>query len=104
MEVIIVAVVLIAIIGYFILTHDAGPKSVTKALDANGDGKVDLKDAVHLGEVAVNKTKTAATKVKTVAKKAVAPKKAAAPKKPVAPKKAVKKPAVKKTAARKSVK
>jgi hypothetical protein len=100
MEVIIVAVVLIAIIGYFILTHDAGPKSVTKVLDANGDGKVNLKDAVHLGEVAVKKTKTAATS----AKKAITPKKAVVPKKPAAPKKVVKKPAVKKAAAKKTKK
>lgn len=104
MEVIIVAVVLIAIVGYFILTHETGTKSVTKVLDANGDGKVNLKDAVHLGEVAVNKTKATAAKVKTAAKKAVAPKKAAAPKKPVAPKKVIKKPAVKKAAAKKAKK
>ena len=101
MEVVIIAIVLIGAIGYFIWNNS---NTVTKTLDANSDGKVDLRDAVHLGEVAVNKTKTAATKVKTAAKKAVAPKKAAAPKKPVAPKKTVKKPAVKKTAARKSVK
>ena len=101
MEVVIIAIVLIGAIGYFIWNNS---NTLTKTLDANSDGKVDLKDAVHLGEVAVNKTKTAATKVKTAAKKAVAPKKPAAPKKPVAPKKAVKKPAVKKTAARKSVK
>ena len=100
MEVIIVAVVLIAIIGYFILTHDAGPKSVTKVLDANGDGKVNLDDAIHLGDVAVQKTKATAAKVKTAAKKAVAPKKATAPKKPAAPKKTVKKPAVKKAASK----
>ena len=93
MEVIIVAVVLIAIIGYFILTHDAGPKSVTKVLDAN-----------HLGDVAVQKTKATAAKVKTAAKKAVAPKKVVAPKKPAAPKKTVKKPAVKKAAAKKTKK
>lgn len=104
MEVVIIAVVLIGAIGYLIWNSNSVTKPVTKVLDANGDGKVDLKDAVHLGEVAVNKTKTAATKVKTAAKKAVAPKKAAAPKKPVAPKKAVKKPAVKKTAAKKTKK
>jgi hypothetical protein len=104
MEVIIVAVVLIAIIGYFILTHDAGPKSVSKVLDANGDGKVNLDDAIHLGDVAVKKTKAAATKVKTAAKKAVALKKPAAPKKAVAPKKTVKKPAVKKAVVKRTKK
>lgn len=100
MEVIIVAIALVALVGYFIWSNS----SPAKILDANGDGKVDLKDAVHLGDVAVQKTKATAAKVKTAAKKAVAPKKAAAPKKPVAPKKTVKKPAVKKAAVKRAKK
>jgi len=84
---VIIGLVIVAGVMIF-MSHKTPGKStstVLPILDANGDGKVDLGDAVYLGDVAVKKTRAAATKAKTAVKK-VAAKKAPA-KKPAAKKK-----------------
>ena len=62
-------------------------------LDANKDGKVDLGDAVYLGDVAVKKTRAAASKATTAVKKTATKAKTA-----------VKKVAAKKAPAKKTAK
>jgi sRNA-binding protein len=105
MEILVIGV-LVAIAGVLLWSSFKPAAVVTKALDANGDGKVDLGDAVYLGDVAAEKTKAVAAKAKTAvkktaakaktavkktaAKKTVAAKKPTTAKKPVAPKKSKK--------------
>lgn len=100
MEILVIGA-LVAIAGILLWSSFKPTSTVAKALDVNSDGKVDLHDAVHLGDVAVEKTKEVATKAagavkKTAAKAKTAVKKTAAKKAP-AKKPVVKKPAAKKT-------
>lgn len=103
MEIVIIAVVAVVAIGWWIWKEskheatghplDGATKStVVEVLDVNQDGRVDVKDAVAVVEVAVEKTKKAAAKTKSVAKATVAktkaPVKKAPAKKAAAPKKA----------------
>jgi len=100
MEILVISA-LVVVAGILLWSSFKPTSTVAKALDANKDGKVDLQDAVHLGDVAVEKTKEVATKAagavkKTAAKAKTAVKKTAVKKAP-AKKPAVKKPAAKKT-------
>ena len=100
--VIIALVILAGVMMFMANKKPNAPSLVVPVLDANKDGKVDLGDAVFLGDAAVKKTRAAATKAagavkKTAAKAKTAVKKTAAKKAP-AKKPAVKKPAVKKPA------
>ncbi len=84
MEIVIIVLVAIALAGWWIWKESkhessgshpldgATKNAVVEALDVNKDGKVDIKDAVAVAEVVVEKTKKTATKAKTVAKKTVA--------------------------------
>jgi hypothetical protein len=96
MEILVISA-LVVVAGILLWSSFKPTSTVAKALDANGDGKVDLHDAVHLGDVAVEKTKAAATKAAGAVKK-TATKAKTAVKKTAAKKPAVKKPAAKKTA------
>lgn len=96
MEILVIGA-LVVVAGILLWSSFKPTSVVTKTLDANGDGKVDLGDAVYLGDVAVEKTKAAATKAAGAVKK-TATKAKAAVKKPAAKKTAAKKPAAKKTA------
>lgn len=101
MEIVIIVALAILVVGWWIWKEgkheEAGHPldSVTKTLDVNNDGKVDIKDAVAAAEVVVEKTKKTATKAKEVAKKTVAKAKAKAPAKITAKKPAAKKPKAK---------
>ena len=97
MEFLIFIVVVIAVLGWFVWKdrkfEQSGSHpldSVTKALDVNKDGQVDIQDAVVAAEIVVEKTKKTAAKTKAVAKAT------AAKVKTVAKKTAAKKPAAKK--------
>lgn len=95
---VIIGLVIVAGIMVF-MSHKnpSQPKStVLPILDANGDGKVDLGDAVYLGDVAVKKTRAAAGKAAGAVKK-TATKAKTAVKKVAAKKAPAKKPAAKKT-------
>ena len=85
---ILVIIGLVIVAGIMVFMSHKNPSKSTSTvlpiLDANGDGKVNLSDAVYLGDIAAKKTKAAATKAKTAVKK-VAAKKAPA-KKPAAKK------------------
>lgn len=98
---ILVIIGLVIVAGIMVFMSHKNPSkstsSVLPILDANGDGKVDLGDAVYLGDVAVKKTRAAATKAKTAVKK-TATKAKTAVKKVAAKKAPAKKPAAKKTA------
>jgi hypothetical protein len=97
---ILVIIALVILAGLMVFMANRKPQgsssTILPILDANKDGKVDLGDAVFLGDVAVKKTRAAATKAKTAVKKTAAKAKTAVKK--VAAKKApAKKPAAKKT-------
>lgn len=95
---ILVIIGLVIVAGIMFFLANKGPaQSKSNILDANGDGKVDLGDAVYLGDVAVKKTRAAAGKAKTAVKK-TATKAKTAVKKVAAKKAPAKKPAAKKTA------
>jgi hypothetical protein len=70
---ILVIIGLVIVAGIMVFMSHKNPNKPTSdilpILDANKDGKVDLHDAVYLGDVAVKKTKAAATKAKTAVKK-----------------------------------
>ena len=113
---ILVIIALVVLAGAMMFMANKKPSQPTSTvlpiLDANGDGKVDLGDAVYLGDVAVKKTKAAATKAagavkKTAAKAKASTTKKVAAKKPTTAKKTVaaKKPTTaKKTVAAKKTK
>lgn len=94
---ILVIIGLVIVAGVLLYMSSGKPEqSKSSILDANGDGKVDLGDAVYLGDVAVKKTRAAAGKATTAVKKTAVKAKTAVKK--VAAKKApAKKPAAKKT-------
>lgn len=95
---VIIGLVIIAGVMFFLANKSPEqPKSsILPILDANGDGKLDLGDAVYLGDVAAKKTKAAASKAAGAVKKTATKAKTAVKK--VATKKApAKKPAAKKT-------
>ena len=95
--VIIGLVIVAAAMFYMSSKNPSKPTSdILPILDANKDGKVDLGDAVYLGDVAVKKTRAAATKATTAVKK-TATKAKTAVKKVAAKKAPAKKPAAKKT-------
>lgn len=96
--VIIGLVIVAAAMFYMSSKNPSKPTStVLPILDANKDGKVDLDDAVYLGDAAIKKTRAAATKATTAVKK-TATKAKTAVKKVAAKKAPAKKPAAKKTA------
>ena len=67
--VIIGLVIVAAAMFYMSSKNPSKPTSdILPILDANKDGKVDIKDAVAAAEVVVEKTKKTAAKAKTVAK------------------------------------
>ena len=86
--VIIGLVIVAAAMFYMSSKNPSKPTSdILPILDANKDGKVDLGDAVYLGDVAVKKTRAAASKAttavqKTATKAKTAVKKVAAKKAP----------------------
>ena len=88
---ILVIIALVILAGVMVFMANRKPEGSSSILDANKDGKVDLQDAVHLGDVAVKKTRVAATKAKTAVKKTATKAKTAVKKV------AAKKPAAKKT-------
>ena len=94
---ILVIIGLVIVAGIMVFMSHKNPNKPTSdilpILDANKDGKVDLHDAVYLGDVAVKKTKAAATKAKTAVKKTATKAKTA-----------VKKVAAKKAPAKKTAK
>ena len=93
--VIIGLVIVAAAMFYMSSKNPSKPTSdILPILDANKDGKVDLGDAVFLGDVAVKKTRAAATKATTAVKK-TATKAKTAVKKVAAKKAPAKKPAKK---------
>jgi len=64
--VIIGLVIVAAAMFYMSSKNPSKPTSdILPILDANKDGKVDLGDAVYLGDVAVKKTRAAASKATT---------------------------------------
>jgi len=84
---ILVIIALVILAGIMVFMANRKPEDSSSILDANGDGKVDLHDAVYLGDVAVKKTRAAATKTagavkKTATKAKTAVKKVAAKKAP----------------------
>ena len=92
--VIIGLVIVAAAMFYMSSKNPSKPTSdILPILDANKDGKVDLHDAVYLGDVAVKKTRAAATKATTAVKKTATKAKTA-----------VKKVAAKKAPAKKTAK
>ncbi len=92
--VIIGLVIVAAAMFYMSSKNPSKPTSdILPILDANKDGKVDLGDAVYLGDVAVKKTRAAATKATTAVKKTA-----------TRAKTAVKKVAAKKVPAKKTAK
>jgi hypothetical protein len=92
--VIIGLVIVAAAMFYMSSKNPSKPTSdILPILDANKDGKVDLGDAVYLGDVAVKKTRAAATKATTAVKKTATKAKTA-----------VKKVAAKKAPAKKTAK
>ena len=102
--VIIALVILAGLMVFMANRKPAGSSStIMPILDANGDGRVDLGDAVYLGDIAAKKTKAAATKAAGAVKK-TATKAKTAVKKTVAKKAPAKKPAAKKTTAKKTAK
>jgi len=93
---ILVIIALVILAGLMVFMANRKPEgSSSSILDANKDGKVDLGDAVYLGDIAAKKTKAAATKAKTAVKKTATKAKTAVKK--VAAKKPAAKKAVKKT-------
>jgi hypothetical protein len=95
--VIIGLVIVAAAMFYMSSKNPSKPTSdILPILDANKDGKVDLGDAVYLGDVAVKKTRAAASKATTAVKK-TATKAKTAVKKVAAKKAPAKKPTAKKT-------
>ena len=70
---ILVIIGLVIVAGIMVFMSHKNPNKPTSdilpILDANKDGKVDLHDAVYLGDVAVKKTRAAATKATTAVKK-----------------------------------
>jgi hypothetical protein len=97
---ILVIIALVILAGLMIFMANRKPEgsssTIMPILDANKDGKVDLNDAVFLGDIAAKKTKAAATKATTAVKK-TATKAKTAVKKVAAKKAPAKKPAAKKT-------
>jgi len=92
--VIIGLVIVAAAMFYMSSKNPSKPTSdILPILDANKDGKVDLGDAVYLGDVAVKKTRAAASKATTAVKKTATKAKTA-----------VKKVAAKKAPAKKTAK
>lgn len=84
MELVILLIVVVGVVGWWIWNEGKKEKSghpletITKKLDVNHDGKVDVKDAVAAVEivkeeakVVVEKTKKAAKKTKAKAEQAV---------------------------------
>ena len=98
---ILVIIALVILAGLMVFMANRKPtgssSTIMPILDANKDGKVDLGDAVFLGDVAVKKTRAAATKTASAVKK-TATKAKTAVKKVAAKKAPAKKPAAKKTA------
>lgn len=98
---ILVIIALVILAGLMVFMANRKPEgsssTIMPILDANKDGKVDLHDAVFLGDVAVKKTRAAATKATTAVKK-TATKAKTAVKKVAAKKAPAKKTAAKKTA------
>jgi len=94
---ILVIIALVILAGLMVFMANRKPEGSSSILDANKDGKVDLNDAVFLGDIAAKKTKAAATKATTAVKK-TATKAKTAVKKVAAKKAPAKKPAAKKTA------
>ena len=94
---ILVIIGLVIVAGIMVFMSHKNPNKPTSdilpILDANKDGKVDLHDAVYLGDVAVKKTRDAATKATTAVKKTATKAKTA-----------VKKVAAKKAPAKKTAK
>jgi hypothetical protein len=94
---ILVIIGLVIVAGIMVFMSHKNPNKPTSdilpILDANKDGKVDLHDAVYLGDVAVKKTRAAATKATTAVKKTATKAKTA-----------VKKVAAKKAPAKKTAK
>lgn len=77
MELIILLVIIIGVLGWFLWkdrkfdesgSHPLDGATKNSVLDVNQDGRVDLKDAVAVAEVVVEKTKKTAAKTKAVAK------------------------------------
>ena len=97
---ILVIIGLVIVAGVMMVMANRKPNgsssTIVPILDANKDGKVDLNDAVFLGDIAAKKTKAAATKATTAVKK-TATKAKTAVKKVAAKKAPAKKPAAKKT-------
>ena len=89
---ILVIIALVILAGAMIFMANRKPEGSSSILDANKDGKVDLNDAVFLGDIAAKKTRAAATKATTAVKKTATKAKTAVKKA------AAKKPAAKKTA------
>ena len=98
---ILVIIALVILAGLMVFMANRKPQGssspILPILDANGDGKVNLNDAVFLGDIAAKKTRAAATKAKTAVKK-TATKAKTAVKKVAAKKAPAKKPAAKETA------
>ena len=75
MEIVIIAAVVIAAIGWWIWREGQHEKtghpleSITKKLDVNHDGKIDTKDAVAAVEVVKEEAKVVVEKTKKAAKK-----------------------------------
>jgi len=78
MEVVIIIAAIIVVLGLWMWSegkketegHPLEGATKKAILDVNNDGKVDLGDAIQMGDIAVKKTKKAATKVATEAKTA----------------------------------
>ena len=96
MEILVIGA-LVAIAGILLWSSFKPTSTVAKTLDVNKDGKVDLGDAVYLGDVAATKTKAVATKAAGAVKKTAAKAKTAV-KKTAAKKAPAKKPVAKKIA------
>ena len=90
---ILVIIALVILAGVMVFMANRKPEDSSSILDANKDGKVDLNDAVFLGDVAVKKTRAATTKAATAVKKTATKAKTA-----------VKKVAAKKAPAKKTAK
>ena len=91
MEIVIIVAIAIGVIGWWIWKegkHESAGhplESITKKMDVNQDGKVDVKDAVVVAEAVVEEVKTTAKKVKEKVAKTAAKKTATKQSKPKQP-------------------